>query len=182
MLKLTKLRNRIVARFKVQGVIPMPRSMPLNWSDNGIRADIKPSGLQKIPLFKYLSGTYLRLKASFSNDSEYTKEISYNCTLFRLSGTKEPADPMHQIRDSFELKPKSTEVKKWDLCYLPTQGNYVVKLDLKSNGETSKTISQDVIYFDALPRDRTLLNLQNVIIVGIIMLIIGGLLGKFVFS
>ena len=99
MLKLIKFRNRIVAKLKLQGVIPMPTIMPVNWSDNNIKVNIQPSGWQKIPLFKFLSGTYLKIKGSFKNSSKDTKGVSCNCTLFRLSGTDKPADIMHQVRD-----------------------------------------------------------------------------------
>jgi hypothetical protein len=173
--------DRIGACNYLRRRIAMPTSIPFYWLDNGLQVKIKPRGLQKLPLFKYLSGTLPKIIGSFQNDSSNMKNISCNCTLFRLTGTKEPADLIIQVQDSFELKPKSKEDRKWELYHLPQPGNYVLKLDIKSNGDTPQRKSQDVFTFDALPRDMTLLNLQNNLIVGIIMLIMGGLLGKLVF-
>jgi len=159
----------------------MPTSIPFQWSANNLQVNIEPGGYQKFPLLKYLSGTLLKLNGNFKNTSNNSKYISCNCTLFRLTGTKEKADLIKQVQDSFELKPRGKENRNWAVCHLPQPGNYVVKLDVKINGETPKNKSQDVLTFDALPRDMTLLSLQNTLIVGIIMLVIGGLLGKFVF-
>ena len=79
----------------------MPTSIPFHWPENDIKVNVKPRGLQKIPLFKYLSGTFVRLSASFENTSENSKSISCNCNLFRLTGTKEPADFIKQVQDSY---------------------------------------------------------------------------------
>ena len=162
----------------------MPTYMSLEWPVRNLRFKTSPTGFRKLRIpylfdFPYFSGTMFELELVINNDSEVSQDINYSGKLFRLSGiTHQTADPIAQAGDNLKIDPKSKIKRKLHLTHLPQPGNYSFELDLGSKVEESWEHGQGhAVYFEALPKDATTMNVVTVIISGIIGVIIGLALG-----
>jgi hypothetical protein len=164
---------------RFRGVFGMPIYIPLVNEDKTLRVSPRGVGIRKwgIP---YFSGTLFCLNIVFCNLSDNVKTVKCEYELLRLSGVVGEKDKViKEGQDSFNLKVGGKLKRFWKFDYLPQPGNYLVALRLIKGTNRGEA---DLVYFDALPRDATSWSLQIAVIIGIIMLIIGGLLGKFVFG
>ncbi len=162
------------------GLFGMPTYVTVVNEDNTLRVVPKGVGLRKWATIKYFSGTLFCLNTTFHNLSNNTKTAECGYDLFALHGVGDNKGVfIGGGQDSFDLKAREKLRRFWGFGYLPQGGYYSVRLRLK---EGTKQGEADLVYFDALPRDATSWSLQIAVFTGIVMLIIGGLLGKFVFG
>lgn len=154
----------------------MPTYMSLNWSDRSITAKVTPVGIKKVFRW-YLSGELMKINLSITNDSDRSQHVGYKWALFRLAGsTQQRADLIKAADGDFELDAKRTRRGILRTAYLPQPGNYCLKLCLSADKEKKEEIEGDVLYFDALPKDATIVKVWFVVLSAIVGGIIGGLL------
>lgn len=155
----------------------MPTYMSLEWPAKKLRFKINPVGIRKFRYIPYFSGTMLELELVIHNDFEESQDIYFGGALFRLSGvTHQTADLIEQTEGHLTINSKSKVKQKLHIAHLPQPGNYSFRLHLGAGGEDPQDVYGDAAYFDALPKDATVLNVVAIIISGVIGVLIGLLL------